>query len=84
MKENIKAERKHLIITDELEMVLSIMDGGFEESFTLIDSLIKSINGEDVDLDGLYSPTRNALIYFTDEKRIRNLILEENIEAKEA
>lgn len=83
MKENIKAERKHLIITDELEMVLSIMDG-FEESFTLIDSLIKSINGEDVDLDGLYSTTRNALIYFTDEKRIRNLILEENIEAKEA
>lgn len=83
MKENIKAERKHLIITDDLEMVLSIMDG-FEESLTLIDSLIKSINGEDVDLDGLYSTTRNALIYFTDEKRIRNLILEENIEEKEA
>ena len=83
MKEIIKQEKKHLIITDELQMCITIMSD-VEEKAILIESLIKIINGENVDLDELYAPTRDALSYFIDEKRIKRLILEENIEAKEA
>lgn len=80
MKEN-KKERKHLIITDGLELCLALMEDDVDR-MQLINSLINAINDEKVNLDDLYSTTEKAFLYFTDEKRIKSLIFEENMEEK--
>lgn len=65
----------HLIITDEVNLCLSLMDDS-NDKIELINALIEKINGETVNVEDFYSTTRDAFLYLTDGERISDLILE--------
>lgn len=72
--------KKHLIITDELLKYMALMNNG-DDIIYLIIALIKKINGMPVDEMSILA--NQAFDYLSSDARIKNLILEENIKAKE-